>query len=382
MKSSLVVNGVSPNYILNGGFSKKTYKSALGEYVAEWSTDYWTTSGTISSRDIGGADQYALNMGVSSTATSSISQSVLLPAGEYTLSMNLDTNQLEDVEVTMKVSSLNRAKVYTETYSVGEQNIVSLNVTATDSVSNGEKFTVSISVSGGSGTPAGSYVTIDNVMLSNGIGLQAFDRVSFGHFETTGVNTTHSIANVWGTSSGPPTTVKNDQTIFGNALFIQGALDQEKYAYQSVYLSDIDDFGSEIKYSGDLTFKVTGFAKGTHQMDNESSAFRLRVEVRYANGFIQTETFDFISSQTEWQFVSGLFTLYDHEEADDAVENIKILCDYFNNPGEAYFDNITVTYVDDDAAIYEYYEDTGLTKSLRPRYITRNGISTITMAIS
>ena len=116
---------------------------------------------------------------------------------------------------------------------------------------------------------------------------------------------------------------------FGKTLSITGLLNNNSTAYQTIYKATADDYSawqsSEPYDDSEKVFSISGFAKGTQQTDNASSAFRLRVEVQYYKGeyedpYIKTETFDFNNSQNDWQFVSGTFVTNPSSNYDPAGE--------------------------------------------------------------
>lgn len=270
---------------------------------------------------------------------------------------------------------------YNEYYASGQYAFASMNFSAGYYSNGGENFIITISVSGGSTTTLGSEINIDNVMLENSVGNSAYGMTAFGSFEPFSID---SLGNQLTTPNsqwtlhptGTFTTTKISAP-FNNVAYFAGALNVEKSISQTIYRATASDYEAwELDEEYDTTekiYKISGFAKGTNQTNNASSAFRLRVEVQYYRSvtdgrYIKTFTFDFENSQTDWQFISGSFVTNPTYTSDDTnqygmVEEIRVYCDYFNNPGTVYFDNINVSRAEKETTLYSYYKNGNIASS-------------------
>ena len=152
IKTSAVVGGTSANYLLNGGF----------ELNGAGSLSYLSTSGTVSTSSlIPYNSKFNANLTISSGTTSKIEQYAFLPQGEYTLSMNINTFDSNDLTIVMTATSLsNGSNAYTEEisyneyYASGQYAYVSMNFNAGSYINGGEKFKITIQVTGGTSTAA------------------------------------------------------------------------------------------------------------------------------------------------------------------------------------------------------------------------------------
>ena len=107
------------------------------------------------------------------------------------------------------------------------------------------------------------------------------------------------------------------------------------------------------------SFILSGFAKGSEQVANEDASFSLDLWVYYHDGSMDLHEVFFNKDLTEWQFASGSFT----SDADKVIEYIEVDCNYTNQPGTAYFDNISLVEVQGGEVSQYYYDpadDSGL----------------------
>jgi len=146
------------------------------------------------------------------------------------------------------------------------------------------------------------------------------------------------------------------------SLAVVSDLDSEAYACQTINVKKED--------STRQTFTLSGWAKGEGIIDREREAcekpsFCLRACINYKSGECEEHIAEFSPCTDGWQFASVEFA----KEKFCAVESIKVYCDYSNNVGTAYFDNIqlvcnsieTELFADDFTTISEDYsadEDT------------------------
>ncbi|MBR3918336.1 MAG: RHS repeat-associated core domain-containing protein [Clostridia bacterium] len=134
--------------------------------------------------------------------------------------------------------------------------------------------------------------------------------------------------------------ISTSETCFNmkHSLKITGNVDDKCYASQVVMVKP--------SRSTRETFTLSGWAKGyglpNHERDDvESTTFRLRAVIRYYDSAYReygTEeyTADFSPCTEEWQLASVEFAKSKYR----TIQSITIYCDYSNNIGVAYFDDI------------------------------------------
>ena len=326
-------------------------------------------------------------MTAKSNTTDTLYQYVYLPEGQYTLSMDINTYNTKNVTVKVIAKSLsNPAHIYTEEvpvneyYASGTTAFTSSSFTATNEQSTGgEKFQIIIQVTGGNvnSNPA-PVVSLSNVMLGNNVGKSAFSMVDFGNFENYAIDangkSTQTYADRWVPTSAAYSIV-NAEKPFGKVLELRGDLLYTSYLTQTIYQADSYDLSSydygEPYDDSAKTFLISGFAKGTHQVANSNSYFRIRAEISYYKGNgnpVETETKD-LNFQTDcntWQFGSISVTTKEYE----LIKEVKIICEYTGHPGNAYFDNISVSLDSDQSTVVNEYYDNGLVQVKRNGYYT------------
>ena len=103
IKSTTTLGGSPVNYILNGGFEEYFYVSGGMAF------DYWTIVGDVDGAvelEFDGNGKYAADFTPEIDAAASVSQVVTLPAGQYTLSFDINCSTMEGVYGTVNVESV------------------------------------------------------------------------------------------------------------------------------------------------------------------------------------------------------------------------------------------------------------------------------------
>lgn len=368
LKSSVQTTQQSSNYILNGGFEATAASSST--------FPYWSKVGTT----INGGDllSYTGKSCASLTVNSSISSSyiyqyVYLDKGEYSLSMNINTHDAQNVSVYLKAESMTNAThsviqeiPVNEYYATGSYSFASLNFSASPTASGGtEQFKITVMVTG---SPAEAVtVTVDNIMLSKTTGAAEYDAVQMGHFETS--NSSYSPDNFWSILANTTTsisTVDSEISAFGDVLHIDVNLGETEFVQQVVYqLSDsyktLYDEG-EYSENDPVLYTISGWGKGTGQSYAGTSLFGLRVEIDYYDGSTygssETYDFDFDKGITDWQFISGGFATNPDK---GIVDTITIIIMYNDHSGDGYFDNISLVCDSTTTDVYDYNSNGYLT---------------------
>ena len=321
---------------------------------------------------------------VSSGTTSSISQYVYLREGEYTLSLDVDTFNCDDLTIKLKAISksvsgntFEEEVSYNRYYASGNVPFAFFTFDA-DSISNGgEVFQIVISVTGGTNTASSTSVSIDNVMLSKSNGAQRYNMVQSGDFEYTYVTSTgatrYSPFSFWTMSSDSASStpaIYAAEAPFNQVMRLSGGTLNKQEAVQTVYEAseetltnfDLSGFGLS---SEPQSLIVSGFGKTTSMVCGSNAKFALRLDVTYylGNGNTTTESkyFNFTKDVENWQYVSGTFVVPEGK----LISKIEIVCEYSGVDGYAYFDDISVIHDAEGATTEYYYDDQGRTSVIR-----------------
>lgn len=200
--------------------------------------------------------------------------------------------------------------------------------------------------------------------------------VQYGNFEA--FSSSYAVSQFWNISSD-----SNSSSISNGVLHLYSGVEETAFATQTIYsasasaLFQYERYWNVISPSG--TYVISGFATSDDAVPSSNGCFALRVEVEYydnTNGSdIENFQFDFLDSLDGKQFVTGSFEL----DETRFIKEIRVICDYSNQPGDATFDDISVVKVTDNSvSSYEYYtqEDgfhaAGKVKTHRtPQYVTK-----------
>ena len=125
-----------------------------------------------------------VRMTVGANGSASISQSVYLKAGTYTLSGDIYRNSYSDVDVTLKAqpasgSALTEKFHFDRVYDYPESAEASL----TFDVPSDGTYTVSLMLTGKASTASGSSINVRHMTLARSIGFSSYSRVENGSFE-------------------------------------------------------------------------------------------------------------------------------------------------------------------------------------------------------
>ena len=372
LKSSVQTTQQSSNYLLNGGF----------EDTSSGSITYWYKTGTANSSSfLKYEGNSCAELSVSSSGTTStIYQYVNLDQGEYSLSMYINTFEAQGIKVYLKAESLQNSAhsviqeiPVNEYYATVSYAFAGLNFSASPTSSGSkETFKISVVLTGVSVSETQS-ISIDNMMLSKTTGTAECDLLKSGHFEASGNITTSSFWKILGNESTPITIVDSGIGAFGDVLKIKANVDdygfvQQKVMFATQAMKDAYDQGDY--YSNEIKlFTVSGWGKGTAQAYAGTSLFGIRVELKYYDGkYGKTESydFDFDKGITDWQFLSGGFTSNPNK---GMLESITILLMYNDNPGEGFFDNISLV-MDSETTKTFKYNTHGYLSSYKTGWIT------------
>ena len=368
LKVSSATGSTSSNYLLNGNF--ETSDSDL---------TYWYTSGNahLSSGTIEFGGNEA-ELSVSAGTTSSIYQYVYLRAGDYTLSLDVNTFESDDITIKMTAQSLtDTTRVFSKEiphnryYASGNSAFDFFTFTANSD----EKFKIVISVIGKSPLTGEADISFDNIMLAKSDGAQAYNMVQNGDFENTSVtsngSTRYSPGTFWEMSddsyaSAPTFYESNTATPFFKTLRLKGYVDSKQVAEQIIYSASDADLGNYSSGYGGIgmypqVFKISGFGRASSIIHNPNAKFALRFDVTYYKKNAESETvsqyYNFCEDTLDWQYVSGSFII----PAYSMIQEIKVCCEYSGNVGYAYFDDISVI-LDSEGTTSQYaYDENGKT---------------------
>ena len=375
LENQVVIGGAPTNYLLNGDFE---------EYDANRKFLYWTQNSRIAienSKPYDDEGYISANFNPIPAENATLSQSVFLSAGKYTLSMFYVSRYCENYEGSVSVSS-------TVNSGLAQTNVLSLNngISDVQKVAFSTTFEVSPFVDGGdyvkieftlscSAVNTQKIFRIDNIVLSNTVGSADYSLVSYGDFTarvTDSENSVVPLESYWIPEDPTATlTVENSSvTEFENALKLNTS---NTYAKQRIYQineSDLYYYGSQ-DFVGNAYYDyiISGFAYAPVTNPVTYSEFGLKVDVYYYQGagkedVVRSFRFDFNSDITAWQFISGSFSTKYTPAADDTnkyncVSAIDISCEFTDQLlGYALFDNISVIRADTNNYVqYGYYED-------------------------
>lgn len=379
LKSTVVVGGTTSNYILNGGFEKSSENSA----------ENWNLQGNViynaaltdSYENVGSKNAYFT---ITDNSQNYLYQYTHLKEGTYTLSAYFGIFACENVKLYMQAESIDSGSIYVEeipineNYASGQFFSYSMTFEAYDyNSTGGENFKISFYTIAENVADSGVLVRVDNVSLEKSISPSNFSMVQYGNFEKFPIDSTGASlsngTNAWSTEGGAFTTTYVSEP-FGNVYTTSGDITTAKYIKQTVYtISDYDKANYEQYgldhfevngYPSSKNFIVSGFAKGTGQVNSKNSKFALRLDVAYYQGLGSDDLvipyyFEFEHDCFDWQFISGTVSTLSNA----LIHYVDIVCEYSNQPGgEAYFDEIAVIEsIDDSIVQYEYYEN-GLLK--------------------
>ena len=351
LKSSVQTVQHSSNYLLNGGFER-----ASGTSGAE----HWNTTGNVSRVEtMGFNESYALQLWIGgSVSYSEARQEVYLPAGQYTLSAQVKTQNAQDAFVGLFVEGY-----YEITIPKNEQNVTNNYTTIEVDVylETSTNYTVGFYLAG---QGVSTSVYFDQVMLSRTTGASEYDMISGGHFESPSWDS-DSALSMWNSNSTDPWVsivdsseefnLTTSETFFGDVLKMYG----EAYSISQVVYETTEEnkemYDAGYVYSNPTrVLTVSGWGKGTAQCYSSSAKFAIQVDILYyrsGTSTLETYIFDFSKDITDWQFLSGGFAT---NPAKGLLEKITVKVLYTEHPGVGYFDNIALIENSSTTNAYDY----------------------------
>ena len=377
LESQVVMGGTSINYILNGDFE---------EFDDNRKFLYWTQNELVTIGNSVPENDEGYNsasFGPYSTKDATLSQTVFLPAGQYTLSILYTSRMCENYEGYVNITSVansgfahSDAITLDNTLSTIEKKSFSTTFEVLSFVNGGDyvkiEFVFSCSVVNNQKT-----LKIDDVVLSNAIGASDYSLVSYGDFTARVVDSEETVVpleNYWIPEDHTASlTIENSiLSEFGDALKLSSS-QGNSYVKQRIYQineSDLGYYGNQYFVSNAYyDYIISGFAYAPVTNPVTYSEFGLKVDVYYYQGagkedVVRSFRFDFNSDITAWQFISGSFSTKYTPAADDTnkyncVSAIDISCEFTDQLlGYALFDNISVIRADSGNYVqYGYYED-------------------------
>ena len=359
---STVVNGNSANYLLNGNFE-----------ASDTSVPNWTKTGSIALSGTGNGiewDNAKLFMYATPSGTTSISQTVKLSKGTYTMSLDINAHSSSNLQIYLKAISSNNTFIeeipVNEVYASGSGGFASFTFDVDETVAT--NYTIGVYLVANSSATSSDSISVDNIMLAKTTGMSQYNYVNYADFENY---VTGSALGKWELTTGA--SVNNvASTTIGNSMAIEGSISEERSTTQTIYTASqaaINRFTNDMTYgsgatSEEVIFTISGFGKGLYAMHTEKSKFAIILDVKYRNttsSQIVTENIvaEFQSKAKSWQFASNTFIL----PANSFIEEITVCCEYSNNIGTAYFDNITLTCDKNGDTTRYLYNDDGKVKS-------------------
>ncbi len=378
IKRATAVGGSGTNFLINGDF--------------EDSYPHWQTVGASRSSNYGnlGTGSYLMMFYPSAGETESAYQYVRLDKGIYTLSFMYTGYGTADVTLTAGADLLDGTSVTSKEFALDGVNVTEqLRGSMQIELSEETELKIFLSVTAGSSV-TDATITVDEVMLEEGISYSAFNLVEMGHMEPSYINSSgtaiSSAESKWTTAAGNYATLMADSTLFGNVMYISSPGNTEKYFKQRIFTapsSDISSFGSSAVFTNaNVTYMVSAFGKQLGTLCSKAF-FGIKVNVYYYQGeglndVVVTHEFPFVDNPSSWQFVSGSFsgvynptTEEEYNNSYRCIRYIDVLCEFsYDYNGRASFDRICVTNATEDSIVeYENYENGNL-KSVTDLYLS------------
>ena len=307
-----------------------------------------------------------VRMTVGANGSASISQSVYLKAGTYTLSGDIYRNSYSDVDVTLKAqpasgSALTEKFHFDRVYDYPESAEASL----TFDVPSDGTYTVSLMLTGKASTASGSSIDVRHMTLARSMGFSSYSRVENGSFERSSGSSITS----WTASDNAVVSAEYAGTgsPLGNSLKLTSSGPEYNcYAEQTVYCASNDEFEAykNAPYSIlSKQYRVSGRGMSDSVMSGDESLFGIRVTITYyyySSGTAITTSESIIIPFNKyadgWQFTSDVITT----EPNRFIKEIRVACEYSHQIGSAYFDDIALCFVGcDDTVSYTAYADNG-----------------------
>ena len=356
---STVINGNSANYLLNGNFE------ASDTNISNWTR---TSNTSLSGGNSGIAwDNAKLYMYAAPGGTTYIYQTVKLSKGTYTMSLDINAHSSSNLQIYLKAISSNNTFVeeipVNEVYASGSGGFASFTFEVDETTAT--NYRVGVYLVANSSATSSDSISVDNIMLAKTTGISQYNYVNYADLENY---TTGSGLGKWDLTTGAA--ISNlAYTTIGNSIAITGSISEQRTASQKIYTasqSAIDRFTNDMTYgsgatSEEVIFTISGFGKGLYAMHTEKSKFAIVLDIKYRSATgqqVEPEDIvaEFQSESRGWQFASETFVL----PANSFIEEITVRCEYSNNIGTAYFDNITLTCdKNGDTTRYIYNEDSG-----------------------
>ncbi|MCI8510144.1 MAG: hypothetical protein HFJ06_16550, partial [Lachnospiraceae bacterium] len=331
------------NYIRNMSFEDGT---------AQWNTN--SVAQSIFSAPTSANDAYIGNRygKLSRTSTSStaaeVSQSIVLPAGTYTLSGYVRTTDVTGSGAYLQLrkgsgtTGLSSKLVTGTTTRSNERGWQKLSVTT--ELSSETNLTAIVALSGNSkGT-----VYFDCLQLERGDAANPPNLIANTNMENHLTSWSGSSALV----SGVDTYTTAQAHSYGESYRLRGDIGSYKHITQWIPL----------KGKSTDTYILSGWAKGASlpKENNPESKFCLDIAIVYTDGTRrEIDDVEFDRFVRDWQYVSKAFTVRHPDDASKIAERVEVYCVYDFNANNAYFDDIQL--IKDVAPTYTYDDEGNMT---------------------
>ena len=377
IKESAVIGGNPTNYLLNGGLEK----------ITNGNFQHWESADS-SNVDFSafGDDHYFAVFNNAQYQPSSMYQTVLLPAGDYTFSVELQTSVTEGMNICLEAISQSGASQSVSEWAPSKSDsnlsydgkfVACINFTVNGNNNSGkDTFKIGIRISYEDYTEG--FVYADNFVLRDSSDVGKLNIVDYGGFDAFSADANVDLQTVWTDKQYNTNFVTIDD--MGTVVRIGGFLDIPSYVKQNIYTAPdtvLSNYtlDNQVPQNANNTYIVSGFAKAAKSVKNDNAIFALRVDVKYLiyqNGspvyIINTHYLPFLSYVEERQFVSGTFSTdgavdENGNNLGGCVVSIDLFCEFSYQEDEAYFDNISVIKVTDQSVTKNSYYENGLLKS-------------------
>jgi RHS repeat-associated protein len=390
IKSSLAIGFIPTNYLMNGDFSKvylgepEYWDCSYNVYSIIGEDDLIAPTYNKSSTDFG----YNVEMIATSTSPTTVSQTVSLSPGTYTLYASLLSLESGDFTVTLKAidaygneySKNIPVRVNASTLYIEEQSEGGLTFEVTGNTM--QAYTVSLEIKLNNSSSSSCSIYLQYINLSKSKGGALYNKVTYGSFEQSGYDGNYPIAltDIWsdGMSSYSITNECYSNNSYDTALKLtSSSVKYEAYRSQTIYeasQTEIDEFKTAPYSIPSKSYQVAARGFSEDALNSPNSSFGIYVTIDYIGATMHNGSWSYYYSDRTFyipfcpdadfiQYILG----HVETEKDLFVQKIEIKCDFSHQDKNAvaYFDDISFCYVGTNTSLTEteYNEDGYVTET-------------------
>ena len=361
LTSTFSFGGTGINYLYNGGFEKT--QTTLNKPFVGWDTTFaWSHVDTQTMHG-----KYA-EVSVALPTTRTMKQTVYLPTGQYTFSVDVQPQNAPNVKVVLFAkSATNSDQSFTKTVSTNDITVAESAYSAalSFSVQIAGAYEVGIEVVPESNGAVDALLAFDNAVITKSSGVGEYNFIEYGDFDdySTSAGTSTAPLEAWTTTGTLVfSQAVGEDAMFGNMLKLSGGSAE---ASQVIYENTETPTQELLENAPSYTMSLSGMAKKTDEITGVIGQLSLRLRITYYepdyadNGELvgyttnhETITANFAKDYTEWQYAFVGFTTQAK-----FIAKMEVVCSYSSVVGGvAYFDRVAVLVEDDKAYIENIYD--------------------------